>query len=128
MAIGTVPPISHSCCSRATRAQKILLRTVAVGLARIHLVGGALAEDAEVFGQQYQRGTLCARGGDQRLDCGQVRATSAPETVCTAATRMLFVAVVIAVASPACLSRLPAGAGNRASRSTTGSDQLPVTA
>src|SRR6185369_17547005 len=52
--------------------QKVLLRTVAVGLTRIDLVSGPGAEDAEVFGQQDERGALLSCRDDQRLDCGQV--------------------------------------------------------
>ncbi len=111
--------------------QKVLLQTVAVGLARIHLVGGARAEDAEVLGQQDQRGALLPCRDDQRLDRGQVRLdVAAGDRLHRGHAHALGAARgAHCGAGSGLIAEAAAGAGgNLPSRSTTGSDQLPVTA
>ena len=103
---------------------------MAVGLACIDLVGGARAEDAEVFGQQDELRALLLGRDDQRLDRGQIG-------IDVAAGHRLHRGHAHAVsaaraahcgAGSGLLAEAAAGAGNLPSRSTTGSDQLPVTA
>ena len=123
-------------CARASARQEFLLRSVAVGFARRHLVGRARAENAEVLGQQHEPRALGGGRGDQRLGLRQILGDVAAGHHLhggDAEARHGGTAVVCGGHRPSSYRVAGAtGAGALAvdaspPRETMGSDQLPVT-